>query len=42
MKHLLTAALLLAGTAVLNAQFNNPVLDKHSDDVTFYVPVKWH
>jgi|GEM_PF-1262787 len=37
MKHLLTAALLLAGTAVLNAQFNNPVLDKHSDDVTFYV-----
>lgn len=37
MKHLLTAALLLAGTAILNAQFNNPVLDKHSDDVTFYV-----
>ena len=37
MKHLLTAALLLAGTTAIHAQFNNPVLDKHSDDVTFYV-----
>ena len=38
MKHLLTAAaVILAGTTALNAQFNNPALDKHSDDVTFYV-----
>ena len=39
MKHILSTAavLLLAGTTALHAQFNNPALDKHSDDVTFYV-----
>lgn len=38
MKHLITAAvILLAGTISLNAQFKNPVLEKHSDDVSFYI-----
>ena len=32
-----TVILLLAGIASVYAEFNNPVLDKHADDVTFYV-----